>query len=154
MSSASGRSAAQPPGPLHLRRLAVGARTIADLVDWQAERHERLGDHTVVFGQTRNMPRRRAEVIDGGSLYWIIAGNFAMRQRVLDLQPVIDEEQQPVCRIVYDARLVPVVPWPHRPFQGWRYLKVDEAPPDLAESEADAALPADLAGTLRELGVL
>lgn len=93
-------------------------------------------------------------MLDGGSLYWIIAGAFALRQRIAGLEAVIDSVSgTPACRIVLEARLVAVAPWPRRPFQGWRYLEAAEAPPDLALTETGAADGHALDLALSKLGL-
>ena len=58
--------------PLHLVKLAVGIDGIDHLRRMRALRAaERGGD----WVPTRNRPRRAAEVLDGGSLYWVVRGD-------------------------------------------------------------------------------
>ena len=79
------------------------------------------------------MPRRREELLAGGSVYWIIRGSYAARQLIVGLEPVLDVAgERWCCRICLAPELVRVTPWPHRPFQGWRYLTSEDAPPDCA----------------------
>ncbi|HEX2940120.1 MAG TPA: DUF1489 family protein, partial [Rhodopila sp.] len=61
---------------LHLTKLAVGVRDIDQLRDWQTER---LRTNPPLRHRTRNFPRRRAEILDGGSLYWVINGSMLVR---------------------------------------------------------------------------
>ena len=49
--------------------------------------------------------------------------------------------------------IVPVVPIRMRIFQGWRYLEVADAPPDLG-GVGDINMPTELAAELRALGIL
>ena len=101
------------------------------------------------------MPTRKDELLDGGSLYWVIRGEVACRQKLLDLRRFSDKEGVKRCALVLDPKLVPVRPRPSRPFQGWRYLAAKEAPPDLKRgSKGVAALPETLRRELRELGLL
>jgi hypothetical protein len=140
---------------LHLRKLCVGAESLEDLARWQAGRRRHGADR--LWHRTRSWPRRHAEILrDGGSLYWIIKGAMVCRQPILGFEPEAhpDPDEKPYCRILLDEPLIPTEPWPHRPFQGWRYLKAAEAPPDLAQAGAgEDALPPALAAELRALGV-
>ena len=134
---------------LHIIKLCVGADSIDDLSHWQTARLEKSGR---LFHTTRMTPRRRAEVLDGGSLYWVIKGMVAVRQRLVDLAEFTDGEGIGRCDLVLDPVLVPVEPAPKRPFQGWRYLKPEDAPPDLRAGAGGADLPPELRAALRELG--
>lgn len=136
--------------PLHIIKLAVGADSIADLAGWQAQRLKQLKKPHLVH-VTRMTPKRRDEVLDGGSLYWVIKGYTGIRQRILDLKPAV-KDGHPACAIVYDPELIPVSRRAQRAFQGWRYLKAADAPRDLKRGEAD--LPEDLQQALSELGLL
>ena len=99
-------------------------------------------------------PKRRDEVLDGGSLYWVIKGFTAVRQPLLDVRPFVDKEGVPRCHLVYDREFVLVNPRPRRAFQGWRYLEATEAPPDIGKVGASAAMPDKLRRELAELGLL
>jgi hypothetical protein len=149
---------------LHLLRLCVGTEDVAELRRFQAGRLFAFRGAAATPGFTRRMPTRRAEVLDGGSMYWIIKGAIRVRQRILDLQPHTDAEGKPGCRIVYDPTLVETETVPHRPMQGWRYLPGERAPGDLNPAGAGDGpgdgpgdgeeLPADLRRELRMLGIL
>ncbi len=101
---------------------------------------------------TRMVPKRREEILDGGSLYWVIKGTLAIRQRLLDIRPFVDKEGVSRCHLVYDKEIVLVQPRPRRAFQGWRYLTAKDAPPDMGKSARD--LPDKLRRELSELGLL
>ncbi len=76
--------------PLHLIKLCVGADSIADLEQWIAERvGERVRRGGVARSQhvTRMVPTRAAELVDGGSLYWVIKGQLAVRQKLIEIEP-------------------------------------------------------------------
>ena len=138
---------------LHLRKLCVGADSIDDLARWQKRRLGEGGGR--IWHATRNWPRRQSEILaDGGSLYWIIRGQICVRQTILGFEPAPsrDPDEKPFCRILLDPTLVPTDPWPHRAFQGWRYLPGSEAPADLSDSPGAEDLPPDLAAELRALG--
>ncbi|HQT77803.1 MAG: hypothetical protein B7Z80_10545 [Rhodospirillales bacterium 20-64-7] len=122
---------------LHLTKLAVGVRDIEQLRDWQAQR---LRTDPPLRHRTRNFPRRRPEILDGGSLYWVISGSMLARQRILDIIEDQREDQTPCTSFVLDPALVPLVGRPIRPFQGWRYLDPDDAPADLGGLDAVVGL--------------
>jgi hypothetical protein len=98
------------------------------------------------------VPKRCDEVLDGGSLYWVIKGFVAVRQRLIDIRPFVDKEGVPRCHLVYDKDIVMVSPRPRRAFQGWRYLEAKDAPPDVGK--ISAGLPDKLQRELAELGLL
>ena len=131
---------------LHLIKLAVG---IADLEQLAALRRRRAGDGPCLIG-TRQMPKRAAELLAGGSLYWVIRGLVQARQRILGIAPG-DAEGRPRCLLELDHALVPCEPLSHRPFQGWRYLAPEAAP---ADRNGGADLSPALARELRALGLL
>lgn len=142
---------------LHLIKLCVGATSIADLEAWIADRADTARRAGVAFEQihvTRMVPSRRDELIDGGSLYWVIKGEVAARQRLLDLRTVVDPDGVRRCGLVLDPTVIRVEPRPSRPFQGWRYLAANEAPRDLGASPDLADLPEALSRELREFGLL
>ncbi len=141
---------------LHLIKLCVGAELIADLAAWQARRLaplKKAGKPLRLQHITRQMPKRRDELLDGGSLYWVIKGQIAVRQRLIDLKPVM-RDGVPHCAIVYDPEHVPLIRRAHRPFQGWRYLNPADAPPDARSFKGAKGLPDELKAELAELGLL
>lgn len=144
---------------LHLIKLCVGVSSIEDLAAWQKEwlAEERArGEKRRLFHKTLQTPKRQAELLAGGSIYWIIKGLIQVRQRLLAFDEGQREDGSPCCLIVYDKTLVPVRPTPRRPFQGWRYLKADDAPPDLPAGASDGMekLPPAMRRELAELGLL
>jgi len=98
-------------------------------------------------------PKRGDEVLDGGSLYWVIKGQIAARQKLVAFREV-KKNGIPHCGLVYDKALVPVVARPRRAFQGWRYLEDKDAPPDLAQTKGAKGLPEKLQRELAALGLL
>jgi len=145
---------------LHLIKLCVGCDSIEDLAAWQAERlraRRRAGEKKPrLFHRTFQMPKRRAELLDGGSLYWVIKGLVQVRQPLLDITDGSKDDGTPCCLLILGSELVPVRPTPRRPFQGWRYLIPAEAPADLKRSAAAnlVAMPPKLRKQLAELGLL
>ena len=140
---------------LHLIKLCVGADSIEDLADWQKKRaaeRKKKGGPADIMHITRATPKRAEELLSGGSLYWVIKGQIAVRQRLLELRPVV-REGVPHCALVLDKKLVPIVRRTHRAFQGWRYFESKDAPRDLRASDK-AKLPDSLRAELTELGLL
>ncbi len=56
---------------LHIIKLCVGVDSLQDLRDWRASRA--AAGHAAICS-TRMAPKRAAEILDGGSLYWVIRG--------------------------------------------------------------------------------
>lgn len=135
---------------IHMIKLCVGAEDIEDLRDWQA-RLMRL--HPRPVHHTRMMPKRAEELMAGGSIYWVIRKVIRVRQRILDVQQVEGEDGRAMCELVFDPELVPVSPRRKRPFQGWRYLKPADAPPDLDPGRKASDVPIELDAALKEAGV-
>ncbi len=144
---------------IHLIKLCVGVDSPAELIAWQEQRlraMKRAGQTAELVHRTRQMPKRRDEVLDGGSLYWVIKGSILIRQRIVDLREEVDSEGRALCAIVFDPVLVPTRPQARRAFQGWRYLPVEDVPPDLPASEAAvlADMPAKMRSELAALALL
>lgn len=144
---------------LHLAKLCVGAPTIEDLAAWQKERlaaQRKAGETPRVFHRTFQMPKRQAELLDGGSLYWVIKGMIQVRQRLIGIEEGTKDDGMPCCVLLLDRELVPVRPTPRRAFQGWRYLSAEDAPADLAGANASAYvdMPPRMRRELAELGLL
>ena len=142
---------------MHLVKLCVGAGSVEELEGWIAGRRaaaERAGKPYEQFHTTRQMPRLRDDILAGGSLYWVIKGMIACRQQIADLRPVVDDEGISRCKIILKQPIVRVVPRPRGPFQGWRYFKPEDAPPDLGADGSGEAPTPEMARQLSELGLL
>ena len=140
---------------LHLIKLCVGADSIEDLADWQKKRaaqRKKKGGSADIMHFTRMTPKRADELLEGGSLYWVIKGQIAVRQRLMALKPVV-REGVPHCALVLDKKLIPTVRRTQRAFQGWRYLDAEDAPSDLRASKSSAR-PDALRAELTDLGLL
>ena len=144
---------------LHLIKLCVGAASIEDLgrlaegARWPSRRRPARRRAS----STRRSRRRsgEAELLDGGSLYWVIKGIIQVRQRLVGFEEGTKADGSRCCLILLDAALVPVRPVPRRAFQGWRYLDAADAPPDLGRGDKQlAALPPKMRRELAELGLL
>ena len=140
---------------VHLLRLCVGVGDIEHLSLIQANRSRTSEGFREPYATTRRTPTRAPELLDGGSLYWVMKGHVMVRQRLLGVETVTDGAGHPACLLTLHHDLVPTLPVIQRPFQGWRYLPVQAAPPDLASlGEGAADLPPQMAAELKELGLL
>jgi hypothetical protein len=144
--------------PLHLIKLCVGADSVKDLEDWIKRKSKQKNKRSAKrehIHTTRMVPKRAEELLDGGSLYWVIRGQIMCRERLLDIRPFVDREGVSRCRLVLDGKVVLVEPRPFRAFQGWRYLEAKGAPRDLDRVAPGAKkMPENLRRELRELGLL
>ena len=143
---------------LHLIKLCVGAESLDDLRQWMAERTREAAKRGAPSRHahiTRMAPKRADDLLDGGSLYWVIKGQISARQRFVGVDPFIDVDGIGRCKLWLDGAVVAVAPRPMRAFQGWRYYPPKEAPPDLDETQPGvAAMPEGLRRELAALGLL
>ena len=143
---------------VHLIKLCVGVETPRELAEWQARRLKRLaraGKRPEHCHRTLQTPRRREEILDGGSLYWVIKGIIQVRQRIVGFGEGNKKDGSPCCLILLDEALIPVRPTARRAFQGWRYLDATDAPADLKRGERKLAdLPEKMRRDLAELGLI
>src|ERR1700730_9808384 len=144
--------------PLHLIKLCVGCDSVRDLEDWIKEKlkqKRKNGEKPERIHTTRMVPKRADELVDGGSLYWVIRGEIMCRERILAVRPFVDKEGIGRCALVLDPKVVLVAPRPYRAFQGWRYLAAKDAPGDLDKAAPGAAaMPEKMRRELRELGLM
>lgn len=139
---------------VHLIKLSVGTESIDQLIAWQKQRAAQSPGGQY-YHQTRMWPKREPEILNGGSIYWVIKGEISARQRILRLDEKIGSDGIRRCGIVLDPEVVPTVAALRRPFQGWRYLTPEDAPADLAKgSNQEQSLPIELNRALAEIGVL
>src|ERR1700675_2586914 len=127
---------------LHLIKLSVGTDSVADLEDWiklKLKEKKRRGQKPERIHTTRMVPKRADELIDGGSIYWVIRGQIMCRERILDIGHFTDKDGIGSCRLVLDPKCILVEPRPRSAFQGWRYLEDKEAPRDLSRAAPGAS---------------
>jgi hypothetical protein len=144
---------------VHLVKLAVGIESIDHLREAQKQRiadRKAAGDGPVLRILTRNTPRRDDELLaDDGSLYWVIKGQILVRQKIVAIEPAVASDGTPRCAIHLDHKHVRVYSKRSRPFQGWRYLELENAPSALpAGAAAEQEPPPEMAAELRELGLI
>ena len=139
---------------IHLVKLSVGSETVEGLQDWQntprAQSSDGLPRHV-----TRMWPKRETDLLKGGSLYWVIKGFLQCRQRILRLDELVGQDGIRRCAIVLDPEIIRTTNVRKRPFQGWRYLTIKDAPIDLPKrAMEDEPIPPSLAGALADIGVI
>ncbi len=144
--------------PLHLLKLSVGTESVDELQKWiraKMKERKKKGQKAERIHTTRMVPKRIDELLDGGSIYWVIRGQIMCRKRLIDIRPFVDKDRIGRCHLVLDPKCVPVEPRPFRAFQGWRYLAEKDAPRDLDRSAPGlAAMPEPMRRELRELGLI
>ncbi|MDQ2066929.1 DUF1489 domain-containing protein [Xinfangfangia sp. CPCC 101601] len=138
---------------LNILKLCVGAESIEDLEHWQ-QQHAAVWPAGRAAHVTRMWPKREAELLDGGSLYWVIKGIILCRQRLLGFEERVGGDGITRCALIMDREIIRTEPAPRRAFQGWRYIESQDAPADLAAARAgDDSIPLDLARALAEIGL-
>ncbi len=139
---------------IHMVKLCVGISSFEELESYRDERAHWWGadyGEDVHVHRTRMMPKRAAEMAGKSSIYWVIAGAIVCRQVIERLQPYTDAEGKDYCDIIMSPNLIRTVPYPKRPFQGWRYLEPKDAPPDIADNDDNSS---EIAAELARLGLL
>ena len=140
---------------IHMIKLCVGESSLEELESYRNERaHWWDADYgeDVHVHRTRMMPKRAAEMEGLSSIYWVISGQVVCRQPILRLAKYTNDEGIDYCDIIMAPDLVRTLPYPKRPFQGWRYLRPEDAPPDLGANENAESLA--LAADLAKLGLI
>ena len=139
---------------IHLVKLSVGSETVEDMSEWQTTRRAQTDDG-LPRHITRMWPKREQALLNGGSIFWVIKGFLQCRQRILRLDEMIGADGIRRCAIVLDPQIIRTNSAKKRPFQGWRYLPVSDAPIDLAaQRENEDQLPPELANALADIGVV
>ncbi|WP_208352173.1 DUF1489 family protein [Pseudaestuariivita rosea] len=138
---------------VNLVKLSVGSENVESLANWQRQRAAK-GPDGLPRHVTRMWPKREAEILAGGSIYWVIKGVILCRQKILRLDEVIGQDGIRRCGIVLEPGLIRTEAMNKRPFQGWRYLSATDAPRDLGqERQNEESLPPSLTAALSEIGV-
>ncbi len=139
---------------LNLVKLCVGVDSVEALqawIDFRQEQKRQAGEAPEQIHTTRMVPARKDELLDGGSLYWVIKGKIQVRQHLLDIRPFTDNGGTKRCDLVMEPRLVLTRYQPKRPFQGWRYLKASDAPEDVGGSGKMQSMPDSMRRELTDL---
>jgi len=135
----------------HLKKIAVGIETVERLKIRQEMIFSTYGR---LFHSTRNMPKKREELIQSGSMFWIIKRYVLVRQKIINIIPVVREDGSKGCEIELDTNLTKVIPTKMKPFQGWRYYLEEEIPQDLnVNCNEDDEVPEQIRSELIKLGL-
>ncbi len=150
--------APQSTARLHLIKLSVGSESVDSLAEWQGTKmteRAALGLDPRPRHVTRMTPRRGEELVPGGSIFWVIQRRIQARQPLAALEPVTGEDGIARCALILEPVLYRTVHRPRRPFQGWRYLTVEDAPAD-TDTSADmlADMPEDMREELERMGLI
>lgn len=140
---------------IHMVKLCVGVASVEELESYRDERaHWWDADYgeDVHVHRTRMMPKRREEMEGAASIYWVMSGQIVCRQPILRLTKFTDTEGKDYCDIVMSRDMIRTVPYPKRPFQGWRYLRAEDAPPDVGANENGNSM--EIAAELARMGLL
>ncbi|HRQ60435.1 MAG TPA: DUF1489 family protein [Alphaproteobacteria bacterium] len=141
---------------VHLLKPALRCADVHEVAlrqqEWQMEHEGR----TVYPVWTSRKPTRENDLIDGGSVFWIVKGLVQCRQSIWDIIDYQDEgDEKPSFLILCDPQLIRTQGLPRKPFQGWRYLTPDKAPPDIGPLDVtEERPPAEMEKALREAGLL
>lgn len=139
---------------VNLIKLCVGIKSLEQLSGWQNQKSYDYHGVKAVCHVTRNSPKRKDELLDGGSLYWVIKGSVLARNKIIGFDEIIDADGKKYCGIVLETPFVVTEPKQHRPFQGWRYYTNDRIPADVLSGGAAGDLPQEMLSELRALGLL
>ena len=135
----------------HLKKIAVGIETVERLKIRQEMIFRTYGR---LFHSTRNIPKKREELIQSGSMFWIIKRYVLVRQKIINIIPVVREDGSKGCEIELDKNLTKVIPTKMKPFQGWRYYLEEEIPQDLnVNCNEDDEVPEQIRSELIRLGL-
>lgn len=143
---------------IHLKKLSVGTESVESLVKWQETQRVNYHGEEVIARTTRNTPKQAKELLNGGSIYWIINRRIQCRQNIIGIEQDVDETGRKYCILMLDTEMVRTQTMSHKPFQGWRYLAASDAPKDIAPVRLGAndeePPPEEMADDLRVLGLI
>jgi len=139
---------------VHILKLCVGIESLEHLIDVRSGRQHYLPGGTAYhYHITRSYPKRSAEILNGGSIYWVIKGFIQVRQQIIGLDS-IKTDTGLKCKIIMDTNLFRTESQPRRPHQGWRYLENNDVPKDVSSAEKRDDLPLNLSENLRKMGLI
>lgn len=145
---------------VNLIRPCVGISSPRMLFDHQiaSNLQKDANGNDIAYFTTRNTPKRAEELLNGGSVYWIIKGKIAMRQKIVNIETHLDETNRKYCVISKSPQIIITAPHPYRAMQGWRYLEAEKTPKDLhvfdPDNLSDNDIDPQMAAELSQLGLL
>jgi len=145
--------------PVHIIKLVVGISDLKEFYDLQRAHTIDYNGTLAVPCWTRYKPKRADEILrTGGSIYRVVKGRIVCRHKILGFEMVDTKVKGTMCMIMQDAEMIETVHMPKRAFQGWRYLKPGDTPPDKGiykgEESDEEEIPQDIAKGLKEAGLL
>ncbi len=140
----------------HLIKLTVGCNSVQDLHHWQSRAPFTHKGQPAGVVNTRYMPKRAEEILQsGGSIYRVINNFISCRQPIIDFALYDSGEAGTKCHIIVSPEIIVTQAMPRKAFQGWRYLKEEDAPDDVGIYEEGAEMPpAEMQQELQKLGLL
>ena len=150
------RSHSMTKESVNLIKLCVGAQNVSDLYNWQKNRliHRENLENPATFLITRMRPRRKNEILNGGSIFWVIKGLILARQKIIGFDNFMSEDKILKCKIILDRKIILTDAYHKKPFQGWRYFSHQEAPKDREIFSNDKnQLPLNIEKELSEIGI-
>ena len=133
---------------MNIVKLAVGINSVKDLKSRQEVKRKQYGNNTHI---TRLFPKKYSELINSGSMYWVINGFISVRQKIIDIKKVEHDDGVNYCHIILDKKLFETQVIRMRPFQGWRYLSIEKTPQDLSDKKE---INGELVKILKELCII
>ena len=139
---------------IHLVKMAVGIGSVEHLKNIQNKL--RANNNDILHHYTRNKPKRSCELLDGGSIFWIIKGYVRVKQRIFAIDEIFDQTRKKRCIITLDSKLARVEMLAHKPIQGWRYMEDRFAPKTINEGYAASIdnFPETMVKELKSLGLI
>ena len=131
---------------IHMVKLCVGAESIDDMIAWQTRQMRTLPNPV---HHTRMYPKRADELLNDGSIYWVVKRAIRFRQKIIAIHKVDDGDGRSLCELHFDPELISTYAQAKRPFQGWRYLKPGDAPRDLKSGQRAVDIPSNLDEALK-----
>ncbi len=140
----------------HIIKLVVGVDNLADF--YALQRREIIDYHgqPAVPCWTRYKPKQAEEILRaGGSIYRVIKNRIQCRHEILGFEMVETAEKGTRCMIVQNAEMIQTISTPRRPFQGWRYLKPQDAPRDIGayDPQDTKNIPPEMEQELKDAGL-
>lgn len=141
---------------VHFLKPALQIQDIYEFTQRQQIRMKQIDGKAAYPVYTSRRPARQNDLLNNGSVYWIVKNHIQCRQAIHDILEIPGENgEKPAYVLLCDPQLIRTWPQPQRAFQGWRYLEPAKAPADIGPVRAeDTPPPPDMAKLLLEAGLL
>ena len=138
---------------INLIKINVGSSNVDDIKNWQLANREKWADKKPRH-ITRMWPKRQQEILNGGSIFWVVKGYIIARQKIIGMEEFYRNKTIRCCALIFDNTIFETEIVRKRPFQGWRYLEKEQSPADLAlENHNNDSIPSQLLAKLSDIGV-